>query len=170
MIPLTIAGDEPVRSISYTATHAKQADGSWQIAASHSQSETTTPAEQIRPLHWMIGEWTLESEDEDAEDTPPPAPVNPDKLVGTKVSKVADEGTITLVMTQEGGFNWSFDKPGNSGKLEGEFGIYDSNLLVLISEDAQMVGEVTFTDDSKPGFILAGGLRGDPGLTFDRKE
>ena len=33
-----------------------------------------------------------------------------------------------------------------------------------------MVGEVTFTDDSKPGFILAGGLRGDPGLTFDRKE
>jgi hypothetical protein len=53
----------------------------------------------------MIGEWTLESEDEDAEDTPPPAPVNPDKLVGTKVSKVADEGTITLVMTQEGGFN-----------------------------------------------------------------
>jgi hypothetical protein len=143
MIPLTIAGDEPVRSISYTATHAKQADGSWQIAASHNQSETTTPAEQIRPLHWMIGEWTLESE---------------------------DEGTITLVMTQEGGFNWSFDKTGNSRKLEGEFGIYDSNLLVLISEDAQMVGEVTFTDDSKPGFILAGGLRGDPGLTFDRKE
>jgi uncharacterized protein (TIGR02246 family) len=63
MIHMTIADDEPVRSIGYTVTHSKQADGSWLIASSHYRSEVTTPAEEIKPLHWMIGEWTLESED-----------------------------------------------------------------------------------------------------------
>jgi uncharacterized protein (TIGR02246 family) len=63
LVHLTIADDEPVRSIGYTVTHSKQTDGSWLIAASHYRSAVTTPAEQIKPLHWMIGEWTLESED-----------------------------------------------------------------------------------------------------------
>jgi tetratricopeptide (TPR) repeat protein len=112
---------------------------------------------------------SIQSEDEQAEETPPPVPVNPDKLVGTWVSKVADDGTITLVMTKEGDFTWTFDKTENSGKLSGEFGIYDSNLLVLIAEDSQMVGEVTFAEDSKLSFVLAGGPRGDPGLAFERK-
>ncbi len=112
---------------------------------------------------------SITSDDEQAEESPPPVPVNPDKLVGTWVSEVADDGTITLVMTKEGSFTWSFDKTGNSGKLAGEFGIYDSNLLVLISEDSQMTGELTFADDSKLSFVLAGGPRGDPGLTFVRK-
>jgi tetratricopeptide (TPR) repeat protein len=112
---------------------------------------------------------SIQTEDEDTEDAPPPTPVNPDKLVGTWVSKAADDGTITLVMTEKGDFTWSFDKTGNSGKLAGEFGIYDSNLLVLISDDSQMVGEVTFAEDSKLSFVLAGGPRGDPGLTFVRK-
>lgn len=107
--------------------------------------------------------------EEDAENAPPPTPVDPDKLVGTWVSKVADDGTITLVMTEEGDFTWSFDKTENSGKLTGEFGIYDSNLLVLISEDSQMAAEVTFAEDSKLSFVLAGGPRGDPGLNFVRQ-
>jgi len=85
------------------------------------------------------------------------------------VSTVQDEGAITLVMTNEGEFTWSFDKTGNSGELSGEFGIYESNLLVLMADDAQMVGEVTFAEDSKLSFVLAGGPPGDPGLTFDRK-
>jgi uncharacterized protein (TIGR02246 family) len=63
LIHLTFADDEPVRSIGYTVTHSKQADGSWLMAASSSRSEVTSPAEQIEPLHWLIGEWTLESDD-----------------------------------------------------------------------------------------------------------
>jgi tetratricopeptide (TPR) repeat protein len=106
---------------------------------------------------------------ENTGDAPPPAPVDPDKLVGTWVSKVADDGTITLAMTQEGGFTWSFDKTGNSGKLAGEFGIADPNLLVLIAEDSQMAGVVSFAGDSQFSFVLAGGPRGDPGLSFVRK-
>jgi tetratricopeptide (TPR) repeat protein len=107
--------------------------------------------------------------EEEAENAPPPTPVDPDKLVGTWVSEAPDDGTITLVMTEEGDFTWSFDKTGNNGKLTGEYGIYDSNLLVLISEDSQMAAEVTFAEDSKLSFVLAGGPRGDPGLTFVRK-
>jgi len=112
---------------------------------------------------------SIETGEEDADDTPPPAPVDPDKLVGTWVSTVADDGTITLVMTKEGSFTWSFDKTANNGEMTGEFGISDPNLLVLLAEDSQMAGEVAFEDDSKLSFILAGGPRGDPGLTFVRK-
>lgn len=112
---------------------------------------------------------TINRDEEPAADLPPPVPVNPDKLVGTWISKVADDGTITLIMTKEGAFSWAFDKTANNGKLDGEFGIYDANLLVLKAEDSQMVGEVKFEDDSKMSFVLAGGPRGDPGLTFVRK-
>jgi tetratricopeptide (TPR) repeat protein len=113
---------------------------------------------------------TEEEDAENAEDAPTAEPVNPDKLVGTWVSEVPDDGTITLVMTEEGYFTWSFDKTGKSGELTGEFGISDPNLLVLIAEDSQMAGEVTLTEDSKFSFVLAGGPRGDPGLTFVRKK
>jgi len=59
----TIANDEPVRTITYKATHARQEDGSWRIASSRSLAETTAPSERIKPLHWLIGEWTHERGD-----------------------------------------------------------------------------------------------------------
>lgn len=121
-------------------------------------------------LRDLIRDSITSEEEAESEDVPPPAPVNPDKLVGTWVSTVADDGSITLVMTEEGDFSWSFDKTGNRGELTGEFGIYEDNLLVLIAEDSQMVGEVAFAEDSKLSFVLAGGPRGDPGLTFVRNE
>jgi uncharacterized protein (TIGR02246 family) len=57
---LTGADDEPVRSFRYVVTHARQPDGSWLIGNSRILSEIITPSEQIKPLHWLIGEWTLE--------------------------------------------------------------------------------------------------------------
>jgi uncharacterized protein (TIGR02246 family) len=62
VVHLTVADDEPIRSVSYTVTHVKQADGSWLMASSRSLAEVTTPSERIKPLHWLVGEWTLESE------------------------------------------------------------------------------------------------------------
>jgi uncharacterized protein (TIGR02246 family) len=62
-VHLTLADDEPLRSIEYDVTHVRQADGRWLMAASRSLSEVTLPSERIKPLHWMIGEWTLESQD-----------------------------------------------------------------------------------------------------------
>ncbi|MGL5018397.1 MAG: tetratricopeptide repeat protein, partial [Luteolibacter sp.] len=49
------------------------------------------------------------SDGEDAEEAPVPAKVDPDKLVGTWVSK-RDEGTVKLVLTEDGKFTWTFDK------------------------------------------------------------
>ncbi|RPJ34786.1 MAG: SgcJ/EcaC family oxidoreductase [Verrucomicrobiaceae bacterium] len=63
VVHLTFADDEPVRSISYTVIHAKPAGGSWLMASSRSLAEVTTLSERIKPLHWLIGEWTLEGED-----------------------------------------------------------------------------------------------------------
>ncbi len=63
VIHLTTSDEEPVTSVSYSATHAKQPDGSWLIATSRNQSEVTPPAERLKPLHWLVGEWTLEGED-----------------------------------------------------------------------------------------------------------
>lgn len=63
LLHITIADDEAVRTIAYKATHVREADGSWLMAASRSLSEETVPAERIKPLHWLVGEWTLERED-----------------------------------------------------------------------------------------------------------
>jgi uncharacterized protein (TIGR02246 family) len=60
---LTTADDEPVRTLTYQTSHVRQADGTWLVAASRSLAEVTAPAERIKPLHWLIGEWTLERED-----------------------------------------------------------------------------------------------------------
>ncbi|MGL5018398.1 MAG: YybH family protein [Luteolibacter sp.] len=63
VVHLTTAEDEPVTSVAYSATHSKQADGSWLIATNRDQLEVTPPAERLKPLRWLIGEWTLEDED-----------------------------------------------------------------------------------------------------------
>jgi len=60
LVHLTVGEDEPVQSVSYSVTHIKQADGSWLIATSREKLEVTPPSERIKPLHWLIGEWTLE--------------------------------------------------------------------------------------------------------------
>jgi hypothetical protein len=95
--------------------------------------------------------------------------VDPAKLVGTWISTRGDDGKITLVLKENGEFSWAFNKTGNAGNLAGEFAVKEDNLLVLSSPDSQLVGKVSFTDDSKLSFVLADGPRGDSGLTFDRQ-
>ncbi|MEY3898149.1 MAG: hypothetical protein RLZZ214_3670, partial [Verrucomicrobiota bacterium] len=106
-------------------------------------------------------------ESEVPQEPPVPAMVDPDKIVGTWVSK-REEGSVTLVLKEDGRFTWTFDKDDKAGDLAGEFGIAEENLLVLSSEDSQLVGAITFPEDSKLSFTLAGGPRGDPGITFER--
>ncbi|MEY3895076.1 MAG: hypothetical protein RLZZ214_595 [Verrucomicrobiota bacterium] len=63
VIHLTTSEDEPVTSVAYSATHSKQPDGSWLIATHRDLPMATPPAERLKPLHWLVGEWTLEGED-----------------------------------------------------------------------------------------------------------
>ena len=91
------------------------------------------------------------------------------QLVGTWRSNRAEHGLVTLSLRQDAGFNWSFTKEGVAPtELTGTWEINDRGLLVLSSDNAQMVGEVKLSPEQRMTFILAGGPEGDPGLTFDR--
>jgi tetratricopeptide (TPR) repeat protein len=91
------------------------------------------------------------------------------QLVGTWRSDRAENGIVTLSLRADAGFTWSFTKEGASPTdFTGTWEINDRGLLVLSSENAQMVGSVKFSPEEKMTFILAGGPEGDPGLTFDR--
>lgn len=119
-IHLTTADDEPVRSINYKATHVRQADGSWLLASSRSMSESTAPAERIRPLHWMIGEWTLEQEDGGRIDMVIDLDESENSLLGEAfVTDVGDGAQLTQLRI---GWNpatssvywWTFDSEGGN--------------------------------------------------------
>ena len=98
--------------------------------------------------------------------TPPPVPA--DKLPGTWVSDRGYQGKVTLKLGEDGKFTWTFNKGGQSNDLTGTFSIDQKGLLVLASEDSQMVGEIRLPEDTKLNFVLAGGPQGDPGLTFQK--
>ncbi|MCW1922111.1 hypothetical protein OKA05_06075 [Luteolibacter arcticus] len=104
----------------------------------------------------------------EAEKAPAPPPVPADKLVGTWVSDRGAQGKVTLTLGADGKFTWAFAKDGKSNDLAGTFSIDERGLLVLASEDSQMVGEIKLPDDAKLNFVLAGGPQGDPGLNFDK--
>lgn len=54
---------EPVKSITYSATQVRQADGTWLIASTRDQLEVTPPSEHIKPLASLTGDWTFSSDD-----------------------------------------------------------------------------------------------------------
>ena len=104
----------------------------------------------------------------EAETAPAPPPVPADKLVGVWVSDRGESGKVTLNLAADGKFLWSFTKGDQKNDLTGDFSIDQRGLLVLASEDSQMVGEIKLPADTKLNFILAGGPQGDPGLNFDK--
>jgi uncharacterized protein (TIGR02246 family) len=63
VVHLTTAENEPVKSVSYSVTQVKQPDGTWLIASSRDHLEVTPPSEHLKPLVWLVGEWTYEGDD-----------------------------------------------------------------------------------------------------------
>ena len=63
VVHLTTSENEPVKSVSYSVTQVKQPDGSWLIASSRDHLEVTPPSEHLKPLVWLVGEWTYEGDD-----------------------------------------------------------------------------------------------------------
>jgi len=97
---------------------------------------------------------------------PPAAPLAADQLVGTWVVDRGKDGTVTLDLSPQGNFSWTFAKADKSNKLEGSYSINGKGLLVLASGDSQMIGSVSLDDDKHLRFVLAGGPEGDAGLLF----
>jgi len=63
---------------------------------------------------------------------------------------------------------WTFINGTNANELQGTYGLNDKGLLVLTSDDSQMVSEINLTTDSQMKFVLLGAPDGDPGLDFTK--
>jgi tetratricopeptide (TPR) repeat protein len=109
-------------------------------------------------------------DDGDAEAEPParPAPVPADKLVGTWVSDRGADGRVTFTMTEDGSYTWAFMNGDKSSELKGTYGLDDKGLLVLTSDDTQMVSVIEMKEDTSLHFMLVGAPDGDPGLNFKK--
>lgn len=97
-----------------------------------------------------------------------PEPVPLDQLAGIWVSDRGQDGKVTFTMTEAGDYSWTFMNGENSSELKGTYGLNDMDLLVLTSDDVQMVSIIEMKESSKLHFTLVGAPDGDPGLGFVR--
>ncbi|MES2474246.1 MAG: hypothetical protein V4640_00605 [Verrucomicrobiota bacterium] len=106
--------------------------------------------------------------EEEIENLPDPEPVPLEKLTGTWTSKRDDGSTVTLQLGDDGKFTWNYAHDGESSGFSGDYSMNDDGLLVLDSEDSQMVATVALPQDQEMNFVLAGGPPEDPGLAFKK--
>ncbi len=89
-----------------------------------------------------------------------------EKLQGTWVATRDSGATITLRFLPDGKFTWTHLKDTKSTELAGNYSINDNGLLVLDSDDSQMVADVSLPAERQLKFVLVGGPPADPGLEF----
>ena len=129
------------------------------------------PADSISRQLRDLTKSSLPDDGADSQDSPPPVrpdPVPSDQLVGTWVSDRGADGKITFRMADDGKYTWDYTKNGQTTKLDGTYGLDDKGLLVLTSEDAQMISEISLKDHKQLKFVLVGAPDGDPGLEFNK--
>jgi hypothetical protein len=96
-----------------------------------------------------------------------PDPVPAEKLVGSW-STESPAGKIVFTMNPGGDFSWSCAGAENTSVMKGTYGLNDQGLLVLSTDDSQMVSAVSMEENGKMKFILVGAPDGDPGLDFTK--
>jgi tetratricopeptide (TPR) repeat protein len=128
------------------------------------------PADSIaRQLRDLTRESLPDAGGADAAPPVRPDPVPADKLVGDWTSDNGAQGKVTFKMAADGSFSWVFTgAEGQASELKGTYGLDDKGLLVLTTEDSQMISEITLKDDRQLKFVLIGGPDGDPGLDFNK--
>jgi tetratricopeptide (TPR) repeat protein len=128
------------------------------------------PADSISRQLRDLTKSSLPAEGED-DAAPPvrPDPVPPEKLIGTWISDRGAEGKVTFTMAADGNYTWNFMNGGQSTELKGAYELNDKGLLVMSSEDSQMISEIIMKNDKQLQFTLVGAPEGDPGLEFVKK-
>jgi tetratricopeptide (TPR) repeat protein len=127
------------------------------------------PADSIsRQLRDLTKSSIPDGGDAEAEPSVKPAPVPADQLVGTWVCDRGADGKVTFTMTEAGDYTWAFINGGQSNELKGTYGLNDKDLLVLTSDDSQLVSAIEIIDGGKLKFVLIGAPDGDPGLEFTK--
>ena len=127
------------------------------------------PADSIsRQLRDLTKSSIPDAGETEAEPPARPEPVPADQLVGTWVSDRGQDGKVTFTMTEDGNYTWAFMNGAQSNELKGTYGLNDKGLLVLTSDDTQMVSAIEMIDGGKLKFVLIGAPDGDPGLEFTK--
>ncbi len=135
--------------------------------AEFSKAVELQPADTIsRQLRDLTAASIPDAGESDAEPSARPDPVPADQLVGSWVSDRGADGKVTFTMTEAGDYTWAFMNAGQSSELKGTYGLDDKGLLVLTSDDTQMVSAVELKDGRNMHFVLIGAPDGDPGLDF----
>ncbi|MBU6327809.1 MAG: hypothetical protein KGQ89_09280, partial [Verrucomicrobia bacterium] len=125
------------------------------------------PADSIaRQLRDLTKSSLPDNGDADTAPLVKPPTVASEKLVGTWISDRGKDGKVTFTMVADGNYTWSYMNEGKSTELKGTYGLNDKGLLVLSSDDSQMISEVTMPSDKQMQFVLIGAPDGDPGLAF----
>jgi hypothetical protein len=127
------------------------------------------PADSIsRQLRDLTASSIPDAGEDNAEPPARPDPVPAVKLVGTWVSDRGADGKVTFTMDGAGNYTWNFMNGGETTALKGTYGLNDKGLLVLTSDDTQMVSAIEMKEEGKLHFTLVGAPDGDPGLVFIR--
>lgn len=127
------------------------------------------PADSIsRQLRDLTGESIPDGGKSEAEPPARPAPVPLEQLTGTWVSDRGADGKVTFTMAADGNYTWAFMNGGQTTEMKGTYGLNDKGLLVLTTDDTQMVSAIEMKDAGKMHFTLVGAPEGDPGLDFTK--
>jgi len=127
------------------------------------------PADTIsRQLRDLTKSSIPDGGDSEAEPPVKPAPVPADQLVGTWVCDRGADGKVTFTMTQEGDYTWTFMNNDQPSEMKGTYGLNEKDLLVLTTEDSQLVSAIEMKEGGKLHFMLVGAPDGDPGLKFTK--
>lgn len=154
--------DGAVSTTRYSATHVKQKDGEWRIAAVRElSSDEMTSHEHLKTLAWLVGRWSDES---------------PDSVVASEWKWSDDENYLIaeFVMKTANGTgragshrvgwdpqrkqfrSWIFDAEG--GFAEGTWarhdGVWDVSLTATLASGATATGVLRFERDGEDAMIV----------------
>jgi len=133
------------------------------------------PADSIaRQLRDLARSSTTENTESQVEETiPDPAKepaveaISAGQLVGTWTSNRGENGIVVLSLRDDGNFTWTFTREDKKSDFTGTYEIDDRGLLILTTEDSQMVGRIRLPSEKTMTFVLQGGPEGDPGISFE---
>ncbi len=98
----------------------------------------------------------------------PPKAVNTAALVGPWKATRPDGAAISLDLTKDGKYTWTYTQKDKPRQFSGTYTIADNLLILKEGNNTVMVGQVTQLADDRFNFRMPGDNPGDPGLTFSK--
>jgi hypothetical protein len=126
------------------------------------------PADSISRQLRDLTKSSLPGADDNA--TPPAKPdlMTQTKLPGLWVSDRGKDGKVTFEVKPDGNYTWNYLHEGRSTAMSGAYSFNDKGLMVMTTDDTQMIVELVRKDDKHMKFTIIGAPDGDPGLEFTK--